>query len=308
MKRPEPKARFREAGPAACRPRHHMSWLLGLGDAPKMPSTARSQAIKSENEKLKKENEALKAALAKGGSPPAFLGSPGVRTPSPMKSSPPPKARTSRSPSPQQAGSSDATDAPPVIIVGDICEVQGLEQRADLNGTKARVVAHDPLKGVWHVILEGESKKVALRTDNLKPPPPKTDQVPGAANRRAQRTARERERKSPPDGAKSKMASPVKPGSAKLKSTRKMTLSEREAATQRLYAQKASQPARPKFEPAPKPAEVDPFDPYSSQVQTRSSRARWPPWPRPTTHVPGGCCDAPPVPSPHARARARAHV
>ena len=54
-----------------------------------------------------------------------------------------------------------------VIVVGDICTVVGLTQRADLNGTKARVVAHDTIKGLWHVLIDGQASKVALRPENL---------------------------------------------------------------------------------------------------------------------------------------------
>jgi hypothetical protein len=54
-----------------------------------------------------------------------------------------------------------------VIVVGDICTVAGLSQRTDLNGTKARVVAHDAIKGLWHVLIDGQTSKVALRPENL---------------------------------------------------------------------------------------------------------------------------------------------
>ena len=54
-----------------------------------------------------------------------------------------------------------------MIVVGDICTVVGLTQRADLNGTKARVVAHDTIKGLWHVLIDGQASKVALRPENL---------------------------------------------------------------------------------------------------------------------------------------------
>ena len=54
-----------------------------------------------------------------------------------------------------------------VISVGDIFTVSGLTQHIDRNGKKARVVGYDAKKGLWHVMIEGESSKVALRKENL---------------------------------------------------------------------------------------------------------------------------------------------
>ncbi|KOO36468.1 hypothetical protein Ctob_014421 [Chrysochromulina tobinii] len=74
-----------------------------------------------------------------------------------------------------------------VIVVGDICTVAGLSQRTDLNGTKARVVAHDAIKGLWHVLIDGQTSKVALRpenltaySENLKPPLSKVEWAPAS--------------------------------------------------------------------------------------------------------------------------------
>ena len=52
--------------------------------------------------------------------------------------------------------------------VGELLKVQGLTKHPDLNGRIARVVAHDPSKGTWSVFIEGESKRFALKPDNLK--------------------------------------------------------------------------------------------------------------------------------------------
>ena len=73
--------------------------------------------------------------------------------------------------SPPIAESSLSADAPQhVIIIGDLCKVVGLAQRDDLNGKQARVLQHDPLRDVWHVIIEGHSKKMAIR---VRPQPSK---------------------------------------------------------------------------------------------------------------------------------------
>ena len=63
----------------------------------------------------------------------------------------------------------DAASASPTRLgVGAVCTVSGLAQRGDLNGKKARVVGHDAPKGLWHVTVDGESAKIALRSKNLK--------------------------------------------------------------------------------------------------------------------------------------------
>ncbi|KOO27890.1 pf06912 family protein [Chrysochromulina tobinii] len=63
----------------------------------------------------------------------------------------------------------DAASASPLRLgVGAVCTVSGLAQRDDLNGKKARVVGHDAPKGLWHVTVDGESTKIALRSKNLK--------------------------------------------------------------------------------------------------------------------------------------------
>ena len=212
--------------------------LFGLGDAPAMPTTARSAAIKDENEKLKRENAELKAKLGGGSS---FFGS--ASPPKPSESSHP---------------ASSMSPAKATIVVGDICEVFGLEQREDLNGKNARAIAHDPLKNVWHVLIEGQSKKVALRPENLKPPPAPsgTDVVPGAANRRAQRTARyAREEGASPPKAAGSAAKPPKP-----KTHRKLTPEEREAAIHRLCAPVAGRPPRAKAPVTARSPEAALFD------------------------------------------------
>ena len=61
---------------------------------------------------------------------------------------------------------------PPVIHVGDFCTITGLSIAADVNGKKANVVGHDPNKGLWHVMIDGQPNKVALRPENLIPLPP----------------------------------------------------------------------------------------------------------------------------------------
>ena len=61
---------------------------------------------------------------------------------------------------------------PPVIHVGDFCTITGLSIAADVNGKKANVVGHDPKKGLWHVMIDGQPNKVALRPENLIPLPP----------------------------------------------------------------------------------------------------------------------------------------
>jgi Na+/glutamate symporter len=58
-------------------------------------------------------------------------------------------------------------EAPPELAIGGSYTVAGLLQRSDLNGKKARVVAHDAAKGLWHVMIDGEANKVALRPQNL---------------------------------------------------------------------------------------------------------------------------------------------
>ena len=141
-----------------------MSWF-GLGAPPPMPPTARTAAVKEENDKLKAEVAALRAKLGQAPVMPGASSRP--------RSGSPPKdfvgkssgSGSSSATGPQGAGSSTSSSgaAPMVIIVGDICTVIGLEQRGDLNGKKARVVAHDALKGVWHVLIDGQTKKVALR-------------------------------------------------------------------------------------------------------------------------------------------------
>ena len=63
----------------------------------------------------------------------------------------------------------DAASASPLRLgVGAVCTVSGLAQRGDLNGKKARVVGHDASKCLWHVTVDGESTKIALRSKNLK--------------------------------------------------------------------------------------------------------------------------------------------
>ena len=64
-----------------------------------------------------------------------------------------------------------AAVAPPKIAIGGSYIVAGLLQRSDLNGKKARVVSHDATKGLWHVMIDGEASKVALRPQNLQTPP-----------------------------------------------------------------------------------------------------------------------------------------
>ena len=131
-------------------------WGL-LGPAPTVPATSRSKEILKENERLKREVAELKRKVGgssggSGGSAGGGAGGGGL----------------GRCGSPSH-GASQPSDEPLVIVVGDILQVDGLESRPDLNGREARVVSHDPLKDVWHVLIDGETKKSALRAENLRP-------------------------------------------------------------------------------------------------------------------------------------------
>jgi len=175
--------------------------------------------------------------------------------------------------------------SPAVIIVGDICIVVGLEHREDLNGKKARVLAHDPIKDVWHVMIDGQPRKSAVRPENLQPPPLSTELVPGAANRRAQRTARMRSVEDATAGATaaaddgsekkgSSAAAVVKSGAQMVKTHRKLTAAEHEAAIRRLCAPVAGRPPRSKAATTARPLEINPFDPYSSQAGSDDGKVR----------------------------------
>lgn len=222
-----------------------------------MPPTARTAAVKEENDKLKAEVAALRAKLGQAPVMPGASSRP--------RSGSPPKdfvgkssgSGSSSATGPQGAGSSTSSSgaAPMVIIVGDICTVIGLEQRGDLNGKKARVVAHDALKGVWHVLIDGQTKKVALRPENLKPPPPTAELVPGAANRRAQKTSRVKSEASPEAASASPMLPPAAP-----KPKVELTAEEREAAMQRLLKPIAACQPRAKAAITARPPDANPFD------------------------------------------------
>lgn len=282
-----------------------MFGFLG-SDAPSMPAAG---DVAKENELLRRENAKLKAALGKSpSSAKPFFGSsapsPPPRPAAPLPSRSPPKApgpsSSPQKPSPSKPSSSktksatSGDEAPEdfVIVVGDILEVCGLEQHADYNGREARVAGHDPLKGTWHVLIDGTTKKVALRSENLKPgknyKAPGDPLLQGAANRRAQKTVRSKTARMGGDGSNLEatrqsgalvgLHSSASAGQVKRRHMqtargsggggRKLTKEEREAALARLYAHKQSWPAISKFETPEKAPEVDPFDPYSSQLGT----------------------------------------
>ncbi|KOO32545.1 DNA j-like protein 2, partial [Chrysochromulina tobinii] len=73
--------------------------------------------------------------------------------------------------SPSKASSSASGSAAGLIKEGDICMVSGLSQAAHQNGKKARVVGYNATKGLWNVLIDGQSSQVALRPENLIPPP-----------------------------------------------------------------------------------------------------------------------------------------
>ena len=50
------------------------------------------------------------------------------------------------------------------IMVGGILVVVGLVNQPEYNGRLARVVSHEPTRGVWNVFIEGEPKKVRPTT------------------------------------------------------------------------------------------------------------------------------------------------
>jgi predicted methyltransferase len=54
------------------------------------------------------------------------------------------------------------------LKIGAVCKVIGVATRGELNGKKALVVGHDVAKGLWHITIDGENTKIALRAKNLK--------------------------------------------------------------------------------------------------------------------------------------------
>lgn len=191
-----------------------------------------AKSLREENEALKRELDALRQKGKVGGG--------GAISASPSKGSPAKKTSPPK-PSPQKAvpaGMRPAADVfngalEPAIKAGDIVYVTGLNNKPEFNGRLARILTHDPTKGTWSVFIEGETKKHALKPDNLRVPKtpittfsPSSNLIHDASS--PSKTARK--------GQTSRGGSPV----------RKLTVEEREAVQSRLLRPTHASPPRQK--------------------------------------------------------------